>query len=102
MTPAATPPPVELSDAERERRRPVVNRLRRANGQLTALVAAVESGVPCRDIIIQLAAVRAALDRAGFAIIASGMRSCLVPEDATAETADLSVEEMEQLFMMLA
>ena len=36
-----------------------------------AVIRAVESGAECRDIVIQLSAVSKALDRAGFAIVAS-------------------------------
>ena len=55
--------------------RKIINRLRRAEGQLGAVIKAVESGAECRDIVIQLSAVSKALDRAGFAIVASGKRT---------------------------
>ena len=35
----------------------VLNRLRRAQGQLTGLIAMIESGRDCTDIVTQLAAV---------------------------------------------
>ena len=68
-------PATSESAADREaeliaQQRKIVNRLRRAQGQLSAVVNAVESGVDCRDIVIQLAAVSKALDRAGYAIVA--------------------------------
>ena len=55
----------------------VLNRLRRAQGQLAGVIAMVESGRDCTDVVTQLAAVSRALDRAGFKIVASGMRQCL-------------------------
>ncbi|MFP3380628.1 metal-sensitive transcriptional regulator, partial [Bacillus sp. SIMBA_069] len=48
--------------------KPVLNRLRRARGQLNAVIDAIENGEKCRDVVIQLAAVSSALDRAGFQI----------------------------------
>ena len=51
-------------DAEAKRK--VVNRLRRAHGQLAAVIAAVEQDAHCRDVVQQLSAVSKALDRAGF------------------------------------
>lgn len=79
---------------------PVVNRLRRAQGQLGGVIRLIEEGRDCKDVVMQLAAVGRALDRAGFAIVASGMRDCL------AESPDgLSVEDqatMEKLFLTLA
>ncbi|MGW6229482.1 metal-sensitive transcriptional regulator, partial [Cellulosimicrobium cellulans] len=55
----------------------VVNRLKRAQGQLAAVVRMIDEGRDCEDVVTQLSAVSRALDRAGFAIIASGMRQCL-------------------------
>ena len=78
--------------------RRIVNRLRRAQGQLAAVVDAVERGGDCRDVVLQLAAVSKALDRAGFVIVATAMRECLThPDDAR-----LSTDELEKLFLALA
>ena len=80
-----------------------LNRLRRAYGQLGAVIAMIEQGRSCKDVVTQLAAVSRALDRAGFKIIASGLRNCL---DETGENADgtatLTMEELEKLFLSLA
>ncbi|MFE0700967.1 metal-sensitive transcriptional regulator [Streptomyces sp. NPDC058872] len=79
--------------------RPVLNRLRRAQGQLAAVITMVEDGRDCKDVVTQLAAVSRALDRAGFKIVASGMRQCLTDDsDAPAMTQ----EELEKLFLTLA
>ena len=53
----------------------VLNRLRRAHGQLAGVIAMIENGRDCAEVVTQLAAVSRALDRAGFKIVASGMRS---------------------------
>ena len=82
--------------------RKIANRLKRAQGQLTAVIAAVESEAECRDVVIQLAAVSKALDRAGFAIISSAMRTCLVEADADDADASMTVEELEKLFLTLS
>ena len=80
-----------------------LNRLRRAHGQLGAVIAMIEQGRSCRDIVTQLAAVSRALDRAGFKIIASGLRNCLdEPRETHAGTAPLTIEELEKLFLSLA
>jgi DNA-binding FrmR family transcriptional regulator len=77
---------------------PVLNRLRRAKGQLADVIAMIESGRDCRDVVTQLAAVSRALDRAGFKIVASGMRQCLTAGDE----AEMTEEQMEKLFLSLA
>jgi DNA-binding FrmR family transcriptional regulator len=77
---------------------PVLNRLRRAHGQLAGVIAMVENGRDCVEVVTQLAAVSRALDRAGFKIVASGMRQCLAGEGESA----VSEEQLEKLFLTLA
>ena len=59
----------------------------------------LEEGRECEDVVTQLAAVSRALDRAGFAIVASGLRQCMVQEG---DAAELDTEKMEKLFLSLA
>ena len=82
-------------DADAERAA-VLNRLRRAQGQLAGVIAMVEDGRDCRDVVTQLAAVSRALDRAGFKIVANNMRQCLAGE------SPLTTDELERLFLTLA
>lgn len=77
----------------------VLNRLRRAEGQLAGVIRMIEGGRDCKDVVTQLAAVSRALDKAGFAIIASGLQQCL--SDPTAAAA-LDREQLEKLFLSLA
>ncbi|MDJ0314189.1 metal-sensitive transcriptional regulator [Arthrobacter sp. LAPM80] len=76
---------------------PIINRLKRAQGQLAAVTRMLEEGRDCKDIVTQLAAVSKALDRAGFAIIATGLEQCITKEDASMNKKDL-----EKLFLSLA
>ncbi|PFG41568.1 DNA-binding FrmR family transcriptional regulator [Isoptericola jiangsuensis] len=90
-----------VNDPDAQRR--VLNRLKRARGQLDAVIASVESGGSCRDVVTQLSAVSSALDRAGFAIIATAMKDCVTdPEQAAAEQDGLTTAELEKLFLSLA
>jgi DNA-binding FrmR family transcriptional regulator len=82
-----------------EQMTPVLNRLRRAQGQLAAVVRMIEEGRDCADIVTQLAAVNRALDRAGFAIISTGLRQCMA-DAAGAESPD--AQALEKLFLYLA
>jgi DNA-binding FrmR family transcriptional regulator len=77
---------------------PVINRIKRARGQLDGVLRMLEEGRPCEDVVTQLAAVSKALDRAGFAVIASGLRQCVTAEG----DAELDVKQMERLFLSLA
>ena len=87
---------VELNPAEMG---DVVNRLRRAQGQIGGVLRMIEEGRDCKDIVTQLAAVNHALDRAGFAIIATSLKQCLAePGGAQSEDA----QSLEKLFLSLA
>lgn len=90
--------PEERAAAQRR----ILNRLRRAQGQLNGVIASVEAGGSCRDVVTQLAAVTSALDRAGFAIVVTAMRDCVVDPQAAADAEGLTPEELEKLFLSLA
>ncbi|GAB3366424.1 MULTISPECIES: metal-sensitive transcriptional regulator [Amycolatopsis] len=79
----------------------VRNRLRRAQGQLAGVIAMIDDGRDCKDVVTQLAAVSRALDRAGFKIIASGLRHC-VTADGNGDEAEMTAEQLEKLFLTLA
>jgi DNA-binding FrmR family transcriptional regulator len=79
----------------------VIKRLRRAEGQIRGIVAMLESGRDCADVVTQLAAVSRALDRAGFKIIATGLRQCVTAEQ-NGEEATIDVARLEKLFLSLA
>ncbi|MBN9159003.1 metal-sensitive transcriptional regulator [Microbacterium sp.] len=91
----ATHPEGHDADAVRK----ISNRLRRAHGQLAAVIGAVEAGEDCRAVVQQLAAVTKALDRAGFLVISTALRECLTEPDAGGGP---SPEELEKLFLTLA
>lgn len=76
----------------------IVNRLKRAEGQLHALIGAIGPEANCRDVVTQLAAVSKALDRAGFAIISNAMRDCA----DGGEHDQMDAKELERLFLSLA
>lgn len=70
-----------------------VKRLRRIEGQIRGLQRMIEEGSECRDIVTQLSAARAALDRVGFKLMASAL-AC--PDGQTHR------DELEDLFLKLS
>ena len=91
----------DQTDAARpDQMTPVINRIKRAQGQLAGVLRLLEEGRDCEDVVTQLAAVSKALDRAGFAIVASGLQQCLVAGDGDIDSLD--VKKMEKLFLSLA
>ena len=79
----------------------VLNRLRRAQGQLAGVISMIEQGRDCKEVVTQLAAVSRALDRAGFKIVATGLRECIAGADGDNKAA-LTEAELERLFLALA
>ena len=88
-----------MVELPRESMDPIVKRLRRAQGQIGGVLRMIEEGRDCEDIVTQVAAVSRALDRAGFAIIATGLKQCLA-DTGGADSVDS--EKMEKLFLSLA
>ena len=78
--------------------RDIITRLKRARGQIDGIIAMIEDDRPCVDVVTQLAAVSKALDRAGFKVIATGLRQCIVE----GENAPMTEEQLEKLFLSLA
>ena len=77
----------------------VLKRLACAQGQIGGIIGMIEERRDCGEIVTQMAAVSKALDRVGFAVIAAGLKQCLVdhPDGDTMDTASL-----EKLFLSLA
>ncbi len=78
--------------------RDVLLRLKRARGQLDGVINMIEDDRGCGEIVTQLAAVSKALDRAGFKVVATGLKQCW--EDG--DKAPMTPEELEKLFLSLA
>ncbi|MFI0508755.1 metal-sensitive transcriptional regulator [Streptomyces sp. WSLK1-5] len=83
----------------------VLNRLRRAQGQISGVIKMIEEGRDCEEVVTQLAAASRALDRAGFAIIATGLQQCLTDTEGNrvdGETTQQMKARLEKLFLSLA
>ncbi|WP_024756115.1 metal-sensitive transcriptional regulator [Streptomyces exfoliatus] len=83
----------------------VLNRLRRAQGQIAGVIRMIEEGRDCEEVVTQLAAASRALDRAGFAIIATGLQQCLTDIEGgrkNGEDRDAMRARLEKLFLSLA
>ncbi|MFB7456234.1 MULTISPECIES: metal-sensitive transcriptional regulator [Streptomyces] len=83
----------------------VLNRLRRAQGQISGVIRMIEEGRDCEEVVTQLAAASRALDRAGFAIIATGLQKCVADIEAGRTNGQDPAQmraRMEKLFLSLA
>lgn len=78
--------------------KPIVTRMKRAHGHLGKVIAMMEDGAECEDVLTQLAAVNKALSRSGYALVATGLEYCQ-SENLPAEEGR---EKLEKLFLALA
>ncbi len=71
-------------------REDLVVRLRRAEGQLRGVQRMLDDGAECRQLLTQLAAVKAAVDQVGLQLISERLRSCVAGDEGDC------AEEFEQ------
>lgn len=79
----------------------VINRLRRAEGQLRGVQKLLAEGADCGKVLTQLAAANRAVEQAGFRLVAGGLSWCAQHPDAAA-AAGYRIEDLEKLFTRIA
>jgi DNA-binding FrmR family transcriptional regulator len=77
----------------------VTNRVKRAHGQLGAVLRMIEEGRNCDEIIIQMSAVSKAINTAAFTLLSSSMKECLT---AKRKDSDEVSANLQKLFLTLA
>ena len=75
-----------------ENQKAIVNRLARAIGHMEKVKRMVEEGYDCTEVLIQLAAVRSALDNTGKVILKDHMRHCVA--EAVAAGDNDSIDDL--------
>jgi len=77
-----------------EHTKAVLNRLSRAIGHLQHVRAMVEEGRDCSEVLIQLAAVRSAIDNTGKLILQDHLKHCIA--EAAAEGDQKAIDDLCQ------
>lgn len=75
----------------------IVKRLRRIEGQVKGIQRMVEEGKYCSDILIQIAAARAALNKVGGIILENHMKDCIkqyIKDENNEEILDEMIDTM--------
>jgi DNA-binding FrmR family transcriptional regulator len=94
-------PEEHLVQMDQESSAAVITRLKRARGQIDGVIAMVEAGRDCTDIVTQLSAASKAVDRAAFTVVSCGLTACIEAE-SRGEQPPLARERLEKLFLSLA
>lgn len=82
-------------------RRDVTTRLRRVQGQIAGIIAMIEEGRDCGDVVTQMSAASKALDRAGLRVVIDGMQQCAAASER-GEAPPMDIARLEKLFLSLA
>lgn len=77
-----------------EEKKAVINRLAKASGHIEAIKRMVENDVDCSQILIQLAAVRAAINNTGNLVLKNHINHCIV--EAVEEGDVQSIKELNE------
>ncbi|MBW4519813.1 MAG: metal-sensitive transcriptional regulator [Scytolyngbya sp. HA4215-MV1] len=92
------PPPQEFSGRphvhSEESLRRLINRLARIEGHIRGIKTMVNESRPCPDILIQIAAVRGALDRVARLILDEHLTQC-VARAAQEGNIEVEIEELK-------
>ena len=81
-------------------RKSILARLRRVEGQVRGIQRMITDGRECEDIVTQLMAARAALDRAGLLIMTQYLHLCLLDPDVQASRPRL--ERILSFFLLIS
>jgi CsoR family transcriptional regulator, copper-sensing transcriptional repressor len=71
-------------------------RLRRIEGQVKGIEKMIENEACCRDVLVQIAAIRAAINKVGGMVLENYAKKCMIEESESSDH-----ENIEQLIQTL-
>lgn len=77
----------------------VKNRIKRTEGQIRGILKMMEEEKDCRDVVTQLSAVRAAIDKAIGMIVSENLVSCVVNGQGNEEEAEKLIQDAVNLLV---
>lgn len=77
----------------------VINRAKRAEGQLAGVIRMMEDERKCMDVVTQLSAVRSSIDRIIGIVVAENLYECINNPDEDSEVQQAKIEKAMQLIM---
>ena len=87
------------TDRSEEERRKLINRLKRVEGQIRGIIGMLENDAYCNDILVQSAAISAAMNAFNREILAAHIHSCVVRDirEGHDEVVDELVSTIQKL-----
>ncbi len=89
----------ETKERSEKEYRDMINRLSRIEGQIRGIKGMVEKNVYCTDILVQVAAVNAALNSFNRVLLANHIKTCVTQDirDGKEETVDELISTLKKL-----
>lgn len=75
------------------------NRLRRIEGQVRGILNMMEQEKECRDVVVQLSAIRSAVDRVIALVVAGNMEVCIRDELEKGNSTDQVIRDSIELLV---
>ncbi|MCM0648790.1 metal-sensitive transcriptional regulator [Clostridium swellfunianum] len=77
------------------------NRLRRIEGQVKGIEKMIEADVNCKDVLIQIAAIRSAINKVGGIVLENYAKDCIDSTEGNCFPKDKIDNMMEALLMFM-
>lgn len=77
----------------------IINRIKRAEGQMRGILAMMEEGKDCVDVVTQLSAVRSSIDRAMGLIVAENLVACVNDQEKNGISQEESIQQAINLLV---
>lgn len=74
-----------MEDSNEKRRKDIKNRLKRIEGQVKGIHGMVDKNVCCSEVLIQIAAIRSAINKVGALLIEDYANNCIGIEEGSLE-----------------
>lgn len=77
----------------------MMNRMKRIEGQVKGIIRMMEEQKECKDIVMQMSAVRSALDRAIGVVVSANLEQCVRVQIEKGEETDTLIQEAVNLLV---
>lgn len=85
---------VDLNKDKRDNKKNILNRLKKIEGQVKGIHRMVEEGKYCGDVMIQISAVRSAINSVGSLMIDNYINECLFTSLKASDDDEKNIKEI--------
>lgn len=87
-----------MEEANKDIKKDIQVRLRRIEGQVKGIEKMIENEASCKDILVQIAAIRAAINKVGGLVLENYAKNCFCKDDQ--ESSQDNIEELVSTLLM--